>query len=105
MGYKLPDDLRKEFREPIGQLFVGNSNSSTKNAIEYIKATKAPFTASIGDFCSKSLIEQNFYPDLIIFDETTRYGGLSIDLNKDVTYQIESINEILCKRIEEDRVF
>ena len=82
MGYRLPEDLRKEFKDPIGQLFTGDPVTSTKIAIEYINSLDSVFTLSIGDFCTKFLIEQNFYPDMVIFDETTRREkNISVDLS------------------------
>ena len=39
-----------------------------------------------------------------IFDETTRYGGLSLERKEEIGPQLEKISGILCKRIEEERV-
>ena len=88
MGYKLPNNLRKSFRDPIGQIFTGKPSDSAKKAIEYINTLGKVITVAVGDVCSQSLLEQNFYPNLIVFDETTqRHGKVSLKLD---SYQIRS---------------
>ena len=88
MGYRLPKTLRKSFRDPIGEFFTGNQVDSTKMAIEYINTLGKPFTLTVGDFCSKTLLEQGFYPDIILFDETTRRKkDISLELS---SYQLRN---------------
>ena len=86
MGYKLPKNLRKSFREPIGSLFTGKANIPAVNAVKYILEQKMPFSVAVGDYCAKSLIEQDFYPNIVIFDgKTQRTNAISFDLEQ---YQI-----------------
>lgn len=86
MGYKLPKNLRKSLREPIGPLFTGKGKVPATNAIKYILDKKITFSVAVGDFCAKSLIEQKFYPDIVIFDgKTHRTSAISFDLGQ---YQI-----------------
>jgi len=88
MGYKLPNNLRNTLRDPIGQIFTGKPSDSAKKAIEYINTLGKGFTVTIGDACSKSLLEQEFYPNIIVFDETTRRRkNISLNLS---SYQIRS---------------
>ena len=86
MGYKLPINLRNSLRDPIGQIFTGKQSNSAKKAIEYISTLGKGITVAIGDVCSKSLLEQEFYPNVIVFDETTqRHENISLNLG---SYQI-----------------
>jgi len=39
-----------------------------------------------------------------IFDETTRYGGLTFERDGELNQQLENVCEILCKRVEEERI-
>lgn len=39
-----------------------------------------------------------------IFDETRRYGGLSIDRSLDIEPQLQTICEVVCKKLEEERI-
>lgn len=88
MGYKLPNNLRDSFRDPIGQIFTGEQSNSAKKAIKYINTLGRSFSVAIGDICSKSLLEQEFYPNIIIFDETTRrHKEVSLNLS---SYQMRS---------------
>ena len=86
MGYKLPNKLRKSLRNPIGQIFTGKPSDSAKRAIEFIKTHGNVITVAVGDVCSQSLLEQDFYPNLILFDGTTQRSE-SISLKLD-SYQI-----------------
>jgi len=88
MGYKLPNNLRNSLRDPIGQIFTGKPSDSAKKAIDYINKLGKGFTVAIGDVCTKSLLEQEFYPNVIVFDETTRRRkDISINLS---SYQIRN---------------
>ncbi len=83
MGYKLPVTLRNSFRAPIGELFIGDHSISAKNAIEYIKKINRGLTIAIGDVCAKSLLNQGFHPNIIVFDEKTqRTKKISLDLKQ-----------------------
>lgn len=60
-----------------------------KKAIEYIKSLGNVITVAVGDVCSQSLLEQNFYPNVILFDETTqRHESISLKLD---SYQIRNV--------------
>jgi len=39
-----------------------------------------------------------------VFDKTNKYGGLKLEKDKEITPQLKEISEILCKRIEEERI-
>ena len=88
MGYKLPNNLRNSFRDPIGKIFTGKQSDSAKKAIMYINTLEKGFIIAIGDVCSKSLLEQEFYPNVIIFDEKTRkHKEISLNLT---SYQMRT---------------
>jgi uncharacterized protein (UPF0218 family) len=90
VGYKLPNDLRKSLREPIGLLFTGEGNNIALNVIKFIHDKKYTFSVAVGDYCTKSLIEQDFYPNMIIYDgKTQRIDSISLDLTR---YEIRSCN-------------
>ena len=81
VGYRLPVTLRESLRTPIGELFVGDHSTSAKNAIDYIQERKKGPVVTVGDVCASSLLNQGFYPDIIIFDEKTqRTDKISLDL-------------------------
>ncbi|MHA1214590.1 MAG: GTP-dependent dephospho-CoA kinase family protein [Candidatus Hodarchaeales archaeon] len=72
MGYKLPNSLRHSLRKPLGKLFQGDEDKLTSEAIIYIKKHNPPLTVSIGDYCTKKLLDHNFLPNIIIFDGKTQ---------------------------------
>lgn len=83
MGYKLPSTLRDSLRTPIGKVYIGSPLETTQKAIHYIKGYNNPFVTSIGDYCTKQLLDMDFFPDIIIYDgKTRRNDSLSLDLSK-----------------------
>jgi len=72
LGYKLPNSLRHSLRKPLGKLFQGDEDKLTSEAIIYIKKHNPPLTVSIGDYCTKKLLDHNFLPNIIIFDGKTQ---------------------------------
>ncbi len=91
MGYKLPRSLRESFRDPIGKLFSGNHHSAAQEASKYIQKLKTPLVMSIGDFCTKTLLDVKFFPDIIVYDDKThRIRKVSLDL--DLYKQFNTVN-------------
>ena len=83
MGYKLPYSLRDTLRTPIGKIYIGSPLETTQKALDYIKRYNNPLVTSIGDFCTKHLLDKNFYPNIIIYDgKTRRNDSLNLDLSK-----------------------
>jgi uncharacterized protein (UPF0218 family) len=81
VGYKLPISLRKSLRTPIGNLFIGEHSESARNAIKYITKVKRGIVTAVGDVCAQSLLNQGYYPQIIIFDEKTqRTDNVSLNL-------------------------
>ncbi|MHA1976173.1 MAG: GTP-dependent dephospho-CoA kinase family protein [Candidatus Hodarchaeales archaeon] len=81
MGYKLPVALRESLRKPIGELFVGDHSSSARTAIKYIEKWNKGLAVAVGDVCARSLLNQGFYPDIIVFDgKTQRNDHVSLNL-------------------------
>ncbi len=81
LGYKLPKTLSKSFREPIGKLFTGQPHIAAEKAKNHINNQRPPLSISIGDFCTKTLLEVNFFPDIIIYDgKTHRSKQITLDL-------------------------
>jgi len=56
----------------LGKLFQGDEDKLTSEAIIYIKKHNPPLTVSIGDYCTKKLLDHNFLPNIIIFDGKTQ---------------------------------
>lgn len=82
MGYKLPQSLRKSLQKPIGELFTGKSYEAAKNAIRYISEKKPILSISIGDYCTKTLFDANYFPDIVIYDgRTLRTEQISLNLS------------------------
>lgn len=71
MGYKLPETLRASLRYPIGKLFTGTARSAARNAKNYINENQPQITISIGDYCTKTLFDVNFFPEIVIYDGKT----------------------------------
>jgi uncharacterized protein (UPF0218 family) len=91
LGYKLPKTLRSSFRKPIGKLFSGEPLVAAKKAVTYIKSLKSVISVSIGDYCTKTLFEVNYFPDIVIYDEKTRRKN-SIVLNLKLYERVTTIN-------------
>ncbi|MFX0084522.1 MAG: GTP-dependent dephospho-CoA kinase family protein [Candidatus Hodarchaeota archaeon] len=82
MGYNLPKKLRSSFRKPIGKLFTGNFQNSAKEARVYIKSLNPPLVMSIGDFCTKTLFDVDFFPNIVIYDNKThKTEEVNLNLN------------------------
>ncbi len=91
MGYKLPKSLRSELRTPIGQLFTGSGKYPAKRVVKFIEENNSILSISIGDFCTRSLLDIKFYPDIVIYDgKTKRHSTLSLDLN--FYHKFETVN-------------
>ena len=82
MGYRLPNSLRNEFQDPIGRIFSDRPDISAKKAIEYINSINKGLVVTIGDMCTKSLLDAEFYPEIIIYDgKTQREGEVNLNLH------------------------
>ncbi|MFX0122253.1 MAG: GTP-dependent dephospho-CoA kinase family protein [Candidatus Hodarchaeota archaeon] len=91
MGYKLPKTLRVSLRDPIGKLFTGSAQNAAKNAKKYILANNPIITISIGDYCTKTLFDVHFLPDIVIYDGKTLREN-KINLNLDLYQNIKVFN-------------
>ena len=72
MGYHLPNSVRNDLRSPIGKLFTGKPDVTAREAIKYIKGMEKGLVVAVGDKCAKSLLDEDFYPEIIIFDGKTK---------------------------------
>ncbi len=98
VGYKLPISLRKSLRTPIGKLFTGEHSASARNAINYIRKSNEGLVVAIGDVCAKSFLDQEYYPNVIIFDgKTQRTGPVSMNLEKYSIYRTSNPKEWILK--------
>ncbi|UCE13618.1 MAG: GTP-dependent dephospho-CoA kinase family protein [Candidatus Heimdallarchaeota archaeon] len=86
MGYKLPETLRTSLRKPIGKLFTGNALNAARNAKNYILLNNPRITIAIGDYCTKTLIDVEFFPDIVIYDGKTLR-------EKEITLNLDSYDE------------
>lgn len=89
LDYKLPKTLRASLRDPIGKLFTGSAQNAARNAKNYINTIKPIITVSIGDYCTKTLFDVHFLPDVVIYDGKT-LRKKKINLNLDL-YQIMKV--------------
>ncbi|MFX1514847.1 MAG: GTP-dependent dephospho-CoA kinase family protein [Promethearchaeota archaeon] len=81
MDYKLPKTLRSSLRNPIGKLFTGSARNAAKDAKNYINEHNPLITVSIGDYCTRSLFDVHFLPEIIIYDgKTLRKKKIDLDL-------------------------
>ncbi|UCG90030.1 MAG: DUF359 domain-containing protein [Candidatus Heimdallarchaeota archaeon] len=106
MGYKLPETLRTSLRDPIGKLFTGPHRIVAINVKDYINRNKPPITISIGDYCTKTLFDVNFLPDIVIFDGKTLrnkeiYLNLEFYQEKEVSNPPEWILNIAWRVVED----
>ena len=80
-GYRLPKSLRASLRAPIGQLFSGKRHNVAMEAVKYINTNTPPLSISVGDFCTASLFDVNFFPEIVIYDgKTLRTDAVTLDL-------------------------
>ena len=91
MGYYLPNSVRNELRTPIGKLFTGKPDVTAREAIKYIKRMQKSLVVAVGDICAKSLLDEGFFPNIIIFDEKTKREE-KIFLNLDLYTQKQAFN-------------
>ncbi len=105
LGYKLPETLRSSLRNPIGRLFTGTAKTAARNAKNYINKNKPIITISVGDYCTKTLFDVNFLPDVVIYDgKTHRKKEIILNLDsyheKNVSNPPEWISNIAWRVIE-----
>jgi len=91
LGYKLPKTLRSSLRDPIGKLFTGSAKNAAEAAKNYINENSPAITVSIGDYCTKTLLNIHFLPDIIIYDGKT-LRKKKIDLNLALYHEIKVFN-------------
>ena len=89
MGYKLPKTLRSSLRDPIGKLFT--AKNAAKDAKKYINENNPVITVSIGDYCTKTLLDVQFLPEIVIYDGKT-LRKKKIDLNLALYQDINVFN-------------
>ncbi|MFX0184101.1 MAG: GTP-dependent dephospho-CoA kinase family protein [Candidatus Hodarchaeota archaeon] len=98
MGYKLPKSLRKSFREPIGKLFTGNPLIAAEKAKNQIIEYHPELVITIGDYCTKTLFDAAFLPNLIIYDgKTHREKHISLDLDIYIEKRVTNPREWITK--------
>ncbi|MFW9856074.1 MAG: GTP-dependent dephospho-CoA kinase family protein [Candidatus Thorarchaeota archaeon] len=80
-GYKLPKSLRESLRSPIGQIFTGEPGKVAIETVRFISSRSPPLVISVGDFCTASLFNVNFFPNIVIYDgQTLRSDTVTLDL-------------------------
>ncbi|MFX0014562.1 MAG: GTP-dependent dephospho-CoA kinase family protein [Promethearchaeota archaeon] len=98
MGYKLPEKLRVSLRTPIGKLFTGSGQRAAKDAKSYIERNKPLITIAIGDFCTRSLFDVDFLPDIVIYDgKTLRKNKINLNLELYHDMNVENPPEWISK--------
>ncbi|MHA2243447.1 MAG: GTP-dependent dephospho-CoA kinase family protein [Candidatus Hodarchaeales archaeon] len=82
LGYKLPEILRSSLRNPIGRLFTGTDKIAARNAKNYINENQPQIIISIGDYCTKTLFDVHFFPEIVIYDgKTLRKKDIILNLD------------------------
>lgn len=82
LGYKLPKTLRASLREPVGRLFTGNTHDVARDVKRYIRENNPKVTISIGDYCSMTLFEVDYFPDIVVYDgKTLRENEIVLNLD------------------------
>lgn len=67
-AYTLQNRLRTKLKKPLGELIRGTPKETTKKLRDIILREKPSKIVSVGDFVSKSLVENQIYPDISIID-------------------------------------
>ena len=62
---KLPESMRDELKEPLGQLIT---SQPTKTLIQFIEKDHPPLVVFVGDFCVHKALEHDLVPHLSIID-------------------------------------
>ncbi len=76
---KLPVKLREKLSNPIGDLLVGEPNEVIQSFKE--KFTSYKYLITVGDVVSRTFLEANLNPNLIITDGQTKRSKLENKLN------------------------
>lgn len=99
MGYKLPKPLRKSFRKPIGKLFTGKPLIAAEKARNQIIEYHPKLIITIGDYCTKTLFDVAFLPNIIVYDgKTHREKQISLDLDEYVEKRVTNPREWITKK-------
>jgi uncharacterized protein (UPF0218 family) len=69
--YALTPKLRMRLKKPLGTLIRGSLNETIQELEHFLRKEKSIRLISVGDIISRSLIENNIIPDLIIVDNKT----------------------------------
>lgn len=79
ISLKLPDEMRTEFKEPLGLLLTQNP---TQELIKLVYDEKPPILILVGDFCVSDALKHGLIPDISIIDQQNLrkpYQKISID--------------------------
>lgn len=71
-SFILPRELRKELKEPFGELVISNKDSSEKKVAAIVEQTTAErFLIVVGDVSTETLVAIGCVPDISIVDSKT----------------------------------
>ncbi len=68
---RLPEDLRKKLKAPIGELIPGPPKSSIMRLKRIVRTMRPSKIVCVGDFVSKLLVDSSIPVDVIIIDNRT----------------------------------
>ncbi len=63
--YFLPEDMREELKQPLGELIT---ESPTESLLERIDSEKPLLTIFVGDYCVQEAINSGYIPNISIID-------------------------------------
>ncbi|MBK5114926.1 MAG: DUF359 domain-containing protein [Candidatus Heimdallarchaeota archaeon] len=63
--YLLPEEMRSELKEPLGELITGEP---TQKLLEIIQEEHPPLIIFVGDFCVEDALKHGLVPDISIID-------------------------------------
>jgi uncharacterized protein (UPF0218 family) len=63
--YLLPEEMRSELKEPLGELLTGDP---TQKLLKIIKEENPPMIVFIGDYCVDDALKHGLVPDISIID-------------------------------------
>ncbi|MHA2363339.1 MAG: GTP-dependent dephospho-CoA kinase family protein [Candidatus Hodarchaeales archaeon] len=94
---KLPLSLRESLQKPLGEFYKvnGSQKSPEIRVITRLTTCMSPVFV-VGDFVSKTLIDNNFIPDLIIIDyKTHRDSKIDLKLPTNQMFKVKNPSGII----------
>ncbi len=92
----LQKDLRYKLKKPMGTLIAGTIEETTPRLLEYLNSKSSALTISVGDVVSEILLENNYFPGIIVTDGYTK----RVELDKKINHHKYRVINVICPAAE-----